>query len=54
MGQMLDHRQIVRDEQVGQIEFTLQVQEQIDDPGLDGDVQCGDRLIEGEDLGLQG
>src|SRR4029077_1456190 len=39
------HRQVVRDEQVRQLELFLQVLEQVDDLRLDRDVQSRNRLI---------
>ena len=54
VGQVLDHRQVVGDEQIGQAEIALQIQQEVDDPRLDRHVQRRDRLIQCEDLGLQG
>ncbi len=51
---MPDHRQVVGDEQVGQVQPVLQLFKEVDDPGLDRDVQRGDRLIQDEDLRVQG
>ena len=48
------HRQVVRDEQVGQAELALQVVEQVDDLGLDRHVERGDRLVGDDQLGPQG
>ena len=47
---VLDHRQIVRDEQVGEAEFLLQVFQQVDDLRLDRDVERGDRLVADDQL----
>ena len=49
-----DHRQVVRDEHVGQAELVLQVLQQVDDLGLDRHVQRGDRLVGDDQLGPQG
>ena len=40
-----DHRQLVGDEQVGQVELLLQVFHQVDDLRLDRDVEGADRLV---------
>jgi hypothetical protein len=48
-----DHRQVMGDEQVGHIPFALQVAQQIEDAGLDAHVQCGNRLVEDQDLRLE-
>ena len=53
MGQVLDHRQVVADEQVGQSELVLQIQQQVDDAGLDRHVERRHRFVEREDLRLQ-
>ena len=50
---MLDHRQVVGDEQIGQPELLLQVEQQVDDAGLDRHVERRHRFVEGQDLGLQ-
>ena len=39
VGDVLHHRQIVGDKQVGQAKFLLQVVQQVDDLALDGDVE---------------
>src|SRR3546814_2287918 len=39
VGDMLDHRQVVADEQVGQAELLAQVHEQVQHLGLDRDVE---------------
>ena len=48
------HRQVVRDEQVGQAEVALQVVEQVEHPGLHAHVECADRLVEHDHLGFHG
>ena len=52
VGQVLDYRQVVRDEQVGEPEPVLQVEQQVDDLGLDGNVQCRNRLIAHDEFRL--
>ena len=47
-----DYRDIVRDEQIGQAEFALQLFEQFDDLRLDRDVQRRDRLVADHEFGL--
>jgi hypothetical protein len=51
--EVLDHGQVVRDEEVGQPKAPLQIQQQVDDPGLDGDVQGRHWLVERQDLRLK-
>src|ERR1700744_3763791 len=53
VGQMLDDRKVVRHKQVRQAEPLLQIQQQVDDPGLNGDIQCGHRFVERQDPGSQ-
>ena len=47
------HRKVVGDEQIGEAELVLQVLQQVDDLGLDRDVERGDRLVENEQARLQ-
>src|SRR5581483_9223597 len=49
---VLDDREVVGDEQIGDAEFLLQILQQIDDLGLDRDVERGDRLVADDQLGL--
>src|SRR5678815_5914156 len=49
---VLDHREIVRDEQVGETELRLQVFQQIDDLRLDRHVEGRYRLIAHDQLRL--
>ncbi len=49
-----DDRQVVGDEEVGQVELVLQSLHQVDDLCLDGDVQGRHRLVADDDLGVQG
>ena len=52
VGDVLDHAQVMGDEQVGQAHFLLQVLEHIHDLCLNGHVQCGDRLVADDELGV--
>ena len=47
----LDHREVVRDEQVGEVQALLQVDQQVDDLRLDVDVERRDRLVGDDELG---
>ena len=49
-----DDAQVVGDEQVGQPHLALQLQQQVDDLRLDGDVQRRHRLVGDDQLRLQG
>src|SRR5699024_4546527 len=51
VGYLADDGEIVGDEEVGQAEAVAQVLEQVDDTGLNGHVEGGDRLV--EDLQLR-
>ena len=53
VADVLDHRQIVRDEQVGQLELVLQIHQQVDDLRLDRDVERRDRLVADDQLRVQ-
>ena len=53
MGQMLDRRQIMTNEQQRQPEFVLQIHQQIDDLRFDRNVQRGDRLIADDQIGAR-
>ncbi len=52
VADVLDHRQVVGDEQVGQPEPRPQVGQQVEDLGLDRHVERGDRLVADDELGL--
>ena len=54
VGDVLDDAEVMRDEQVGQAHFGLQVLEHIDDLRLDGNVQRRDRLVADDELGVDG
>ena len=49
-GDVAYHRQVVGHEQVGHAQLVLQVLKQVDHAGLDGHVQCEDRLVEQHEL----
>ncbi|MMZ65771.1 hypothetical protein D1872_282040 [compost metagenome] len=49
---MLDHGQIMRDEQVGQSETILQILQQIDYLSLNGHIKRRDRFITNNELGI--
>ena len=51
---MLDNAQVMRDEQVGQVALFLQALQQVDDLGLNRNIQCGDRLVTDYELRVQG
>jgi len=48
-----DHRQVVGNEDVGQLELVLKILHQVHDLGLDGHVQRADRLIGDDNLGIR-
>ena len=52
VGEMLDHCEIVADEEVGQAEFALQIEQQIEDLRLHGDVERARGLVAHEELGV--
>src|SRR5690606_16918742 len=54
VGDVAHHRQVVGDEDVGQVELVLQPFEQVHDLRLDRHVERGDRLVTDDDLGAQG
>src|ERR1043166_5271391 len=54
VGDVADDVQVVRDEDVRQSEFLLQVLEQVEDLRLDGDVECRDGLVADDQLGVDG
>ncbi len=49
---MPDHRKVMGDEEIGQTESSLEVLQQIDDLGLDRDIEGRDRLIAHDKAGL--
>ena len=52
MRQIVDHREVMRDEQVGQPEVVLQCLEQIENLRLDRDVKRRGRLVANDQLRL--
>ena len=50
---MLDDRQVVRDEQVGQLVLLLQFLQQVDDLRLDRHVERRDRLVADDEFGVE-
>ena len=50
---MPDDREVVRDEQVREVELLLQLLEQVDDLRLDRDVERGDRLVRDDEVGVE-
>lgn len=53
VADMADNTQIMRNKQIGQVEFILQFFHQIDDLGLNGDIECGNGFIRNNQLGIQ-
>ena len=51
---MADDGQVVGDEEVGQTELALESLEQVDDLGLDGDVEGAYRLVGDDEIGMEG
>ena len=50
---MFDHAEIMGDEQIGQAELVLQIQQQIDDLRLHRHIECGHRLIGDNQAGIE-
>jgi hypothetical protein len=53
VGDVLDHAQVVADEQVGDAEFALQVLQQVEDLRLHRHIQRRDRLVRDDQRRLQ-
>ena len=53
MADVLHDREIVRDEEVGDAEFSLQVDHQVDHLRLHRNVERRDRLVGNDDAGLR-
>ena len=53
VGDIVHHREVVRDEQIGDFELLLQILQQVEDLGLDRDIQRRDRLVADQELGLE-
>ena len=49
-----DDAEVVRDEEIGQVELLLQLDEQVEHLRLDGDVEGGHRLVGDDELGADG
>ncbi len=45
VGDMFYHRQVMRDKEIGQVKFFLQIYQQVKDLALDRDIKCRNRLI---------
>ena len=54
VGEVSDEGHGVGDEQAGEVVAGLEVAEEVDDLGGDGDVECGDGLVEDEEGGAEG
>ena len=54
VADVFDDGEVVRDEEVGEAEFFLQVLQEVDDFRLDVDVERGDRFVADDELGLDG
>ena len=52
-GELRDHGQAVRNQQVGQGKFALQFLQQLEDLRADGSVECGHRLVGDDPAGTQ-
>ena len=53
VGDLADHREVVRDEDVGEVELALEVLEQVEDLRLHRDVERRHRLVADDQLRLQ-
>lgn len=54
VADVLDNAQIVRNEQISESEILLQADQQIDDLCLNTDIQRGYRLVEHDEIGVDG
>ena len=54
IGEVVDHSQVVGDEDIGEPQLFLKLLQQIQDLGLNGDIQGRDRLVADDELGLHG
>ena len=50
---MANDGQVVRDEEVGEVEVALQALEEVDDLGLDRDVERRDGLVADDEVGVE-
>ena len=53
VGDVLDHRQVMGNEEVGELAFLLEFQQQVEHLGLDGYVQRGDGFVQNDEAGVQ-
>ena len=53
VGEISHDAQVVRDEDIGELEASLKVAQQLEDIGLRHDIQRGKRLVEHDDLRVQ-
>ena len=53
VGHVVDHREIVGDEQIGEAQFLLQILEQVEDLRLHRDVERRDRLVADQQVGAE-
>lgn len=53
-AEVFDDGEVVRDEEVGEGELVLEILEEVDDLGLDGDIEGADRLVADEEFGFDG
>ncbi len=54
VGNVLHHREVMGDEQVGEAELVLQVFEEVNDLGLDRNVQRRDGFVGDDEVGVRG
>ena len=53
-GEVVDNAQIMRDEHERQLHLLLQILQKVQNLGLNGDVQCRDRLVADDELRVHG
>jgi hypothetical protein len=53
VGDVLDHGEIVGDEEIGQVELALQINQQIENLALDGNVERRDGLVTNDQFRVQ-
>ena len=53
VGDVADDGEVVRDEEIGEVELLLQLDQKVEDLRLDRDVECRDRLVGDDELRLQ-
>ena len=51
---MVNHAEVVGDEQDRDVRLGLNIGEQIEDLGLNGDIECRDRFVRDEDARFRG